>query len=239
VVGALVYPAVLVFLSLAMIVTMLVVVIPRFQGFYEGMNIPLPVLTRLLLGVSDLARGAGWIAFAALIVAIFLLRRFRHTEVGARLFDRLLLRIPLIGGILQRFSISEFSRSLATLLGGGFPLVPSLDVATTSVGNAFLRAQLLPVPTQVREGKSLHAALSKSGVIEELTIDMVKVGEATGALAEMLQSASDFLDEEIEVRLERLLSLLEPVMLMFMAVIVALLLLAMYMPMFSALGNIQ
>jgi type IV pilus assembly protein PilC len=159
--------------------------------------------------------------------------------VGTLWLDRIKLSIPLAGSILHRFAISEFGRSLSTLLAGGLPLVPSLEVAISGVGNAHLRSRLEPVTGSVREGSSLHRALENTAVVPDLAIDMVKVGEATGALDEMLANVSDFLDEEIETKIQRLLTLVEPLMLVIMGCTVALLLLAMYLPLFSVLGQVQ
>jgi type IV pilus assembly protein PilC len=139
-----------------------------------------------------------------------------------------------VGSILHRFAISEFTRSLATLLAGGIPLVPSLEVSTRAVGNRFVRSRLEPSAGQLREGSSFHETMTRSGVVTEIAIDMIKVGESTGGLADMLNEVSDFLDEEVETRVERILSLIEPVMLVVMGVIIATLLIAMYLPMFSA-----
>ena len=126
------------------------------------------------------------------------------------------LRLPFLGRVLHRFALSEFSRSLATLLTGGIPLVPSFEIAIASVGNAYVRSRIEPTIQMVREGKPFYAALEKSGIFTDMSIDMVKVGEATGSLDEMLSSVSDFLDEQVETRMQRLLSLVEPMMLVFM-----------------------
>jgi type IV pilus assembly protein PilC len=239
VVSALIYPALLVLLSAAMIAVMMVVVIPRFEVFYNAMAVDLPALTRAILAVSLFLQRYAVFLGAGLVAALVAGRYWSRTEPGRRHLDAIKLRLPLAGAILHRFSISEFCRSLATLLAGGLPLISSLQVATSSVSNAYLRAKLDPVVGKVREGQPLHSALEETGVVPDLTIDMVKVGEATGALDEMLSNVSDFFDEEIETRIQRLLSLVEPLMLVFMGLIVSLLLIAMYLPLFSVLGKLQ
>ena len=123
--------------------------------------------------------------------------------------------------MLHRFALSEFSRSLSTLLSGGIPLVPAFEIAVASVGNAYVRSKLEPTIQMVREGKPFHAALEKSEIFTDMAIDMVKVGEATGSLDDMLTSVADFLDEQVETRMQRLLSLVEPMMLVFMGIIIA------------------
>lgn len=239
VISALIYPSVVLGLSAVMVAVMTIYVIPKFEVFYSAMDVELPFLTSLILGISLFLQERWlWIA-GALIVALLVFGRWTRTSVGRLWLDRLRLRLPLAGSVLHRFSISEFGRSLATLLAGGLPLVPSLEIAVSGVGNTFLRRRLEPVVPSVREGSSLHRALEETGVVPDLAIDMVKVGEATGALDEMLSNVSDFLDDEIETRIERLLTLVEPIMLVIMGATVALLLLAMYLPLFSILGQVQ
>jgi len=148
------------------------------------------------------------------------------------------LRIPLLGPIFHRLALSEFCRSLATLLSGGIPIISGLEVAVGAVSNAHVRKRLEPVIGSVREGLSLAASLEEIGVGSDIVIDMVEVGEATGSLDVMLSDVSDFLDEEVETSLQRLLSLLEPVMLVLMGIIVATLLISVYLPLFSLLGQV-
>ncbi len=239
VVSALVYPAVLICLSLAMIVIMTVFVVPKFAGLYADLEAELPLITRVTLGIGNFIRGH-WIPIVLLIGGgVVAFRRWRATEAGIVTIDRWRLRLPILGEIFHRFGISEFTRSLATLIDGGLPLVPSLEIATGSVGNAYLRDSITPTVQRVREGKALHAALEQTEVMEDIAIDMVKVGETTGALGTMLTNVSDFLDQEVEIRMQRLLSLVEPMMLVFMGVIIALLLISVYLPMFSVLGQVK
>ncbi|HET9767378.1 MAG TPA: type II secretion system F family protein [Thermoanaerobaculia bacterium] len=239
VVSALVYPTVLVCLSVAMIVVMAVFVVPKFAGLYADLEAELPLITRITLGIGNFVRSNWIVITTTLVVGTWALRRWSATPAGRVALDRLRLRLPVLGPVFHRFGISEMTRSLATLLDGGLPLVPSLEIATSAVGNAWLREQLTPTVQRVREGRALHAALEQTGVMEELAIDMVKVGETTGALGTMLTNISDFLDQDVEMRMQRLLTLVEPLMLVFMGIIVALLLISVYLPMFSVLGQIK
>lgn len=239
VVSALVYPTVLVCLSVAMIVVMTVFVVPKFAGLYADLEAELPLITRITLAIGNFMRSNWIVITATLVVGIWALRRWSDTPAGRVALDRLRLRLPVLGPVFHRFGISEMTRSLATLLDGGLPLVPSLEISTSAVGNAWLRERLAPTVQRVREGRSLHAALEQTGVMEELAIDMVKVGETTGALGTMLTNVSDFLDQEVETRMQRLLTLVEPLMLVFMGIIVALLLISVYLPMFSVLGQVK
>lgn len=239
VVSALVYPAVLICLSMAMISVMAIYVVPKFSEFYKDLDAKLPALTQVTLGIADFARSNWLIILAAIVTGTWVFNRWRRTDTGLLQFDALRLRVPLIGSILQRFGLAEFCRSLSTLLSGGIPLVPALEIAVSSVSNAFLRHRLQPAIDAVREGKPFHDALERSGIFTDMSIDMIKVGEATGALDEMLGSVADFLDEQVEVRMQRLLSLVEPVMLVIMGLIIGLLLISIYLPLFSVMTQVQ
>lgn len=239
VISALVYPAVLVALSIGMLFVMAIFVVPRFTVFYDAMDLELPLITRITVGTSLFLRDNSLLIAVGALVVWYLLRRFNRTEAGGLVIDRLRLRVPFLGPVLHRFSLSEFCRSLATLLSGGLPLVPAMEISIRAISNRFIRGKVAPTLQQVREGRSLHEALESTGVVSDLAIDMVKVGEATGSLDVMLSNVSDFFDEEVEVRMQRILSLVEPLMLIVMGTIVALLLISVYLPMFSALGRMQ
>ncbi|HLE83508.1 MAG TPA: type II secretion system F family protein [Thermoanaerobaculia bacterium] len=239
VVSALVYPAVLVTVSAVMILVMLIFVVPKFELFFEGSGAELPLLTRTMLAIGTTLESNGlWLAVALLGGGIFFWR-WKETPAGGLALDRLRLRLPFLGPVLHRFALSEFCRSLATLLAGGMPLVPSLEIAVSAVGNAQIREQLEPTIQKVREGEPFHQSLEQSGVFTDLAIDMVQVGEATGGLDEMLANVSDFFDDQVETRMQRLLTLVEPAMLVFMGIVVALILISLYLPLFSALSQTQ
>lgn len=238
-VSALIYPAVLVALSFGMLLILSVRVVPTFNEFYSSLDAELPLLTRITVGFSTfLSQNLLWIV-VAVIGGWFLLSRWIRTPPGRLAFDRLKLKLPLFGPVAHLFALSELCRSLATLLSGGLPLVPSFEIATQAVGNAAVRHAIEPKIRLVREGKAFHEAIEESGMFPAMAIDMTKVGEATGALDEMLGSVATFFDERVEVRLQRILSLVEPAMLVFMGVVVAIILLSLYLPLFSAMGQVQ
>jgi type IV pilus assembly protein PilC len=239
VVSALVYPAVLICLSIALILVMTIFVVPQFRTFYDNLEIPLPFLTRFTIGLSVFLRSYFVWLLLGISAAVYLARRWSRSRAGGLAIDRLKLKIPILGGVLHRFSLSEFCRSLSTLLAGGMPLVPSLEISIAAISNRFVRSKVEPTVQKVREGRALHDALESTGVVLDLAVDMVKVGEATGSLDVMLSNVSDFFDEEVEVRMQRILSMLEPIMLVLMGGIVALILVSVYLPMFSALGNVR
>jgi type IV pilus assembly protein PilC len=238
-VSALVYPAVLIGLSVVMLLILSVRVIPTFNEFYDALGADLPLLTQVTVGFSNLlAENLLWIAIAA-VVGAYLFSRWKATAPGRLAFDRLKLKLPLMGPVAHLFALSELCRSLSTLLTGGLPLVPSFEIAVQGVGNAAVRHAIEPKIRLVREGKAFYEAIEESGMFPPMAIDMAKVGEATGALDEMLANVATFFDEQVEVRLQRILALVEPAMLVFMGVVVAVILLSLYLPLFSAMGQVQ
>lgn len=237
VVSALVYPTVLIGLSLTMILVLTVYVMPQFQNFYDALEGDLPTITKITLGFSVFLRSNWMILVPALIGVIFVFLSWKRSDRGRRVLDRFKIKLPLLGPIFRRLALSEFTRSLATLLSGGIPLVPAFELGAEAVGNASIRERLLPRIQMVREGKPFYQALEESGAFTDMSIDMIKVGEATGALDEMLLSVSDFFDDQVETQLQRILSLLEPMMLVIMGVIIALILVSLYLPMFSIIRS--
>jgi len=239
VISALVYPLVLVGLSLILIGVMTLYVVPKFTEFFASLNTELPLLTRAIVGGSGFVRDHWLLLLSALAAGWFVLGQWRRADAGTRSLAHLKLRLPLVGVVFHYMAFSEFCRSLAILLSGGIPVVTALQNSVGAVGNAFIRSRLQPIIGRVREGVPLFEALEASGVAPEIATDMIKVGEATGSLDEMLSNASDFMDQTVGTRMQRLLSLLEPIMLVLMGAIVAILLVAIYLPLFSLLGNVQ
>jgi type IV pilus assembly protein PilC len=237
VISALIYPAVLVCLSVGMISIMAIYVVPKFMGFFNELDAELPMITQIVLAISQFANRNWPVILISLIGGVIFLRSWNRTESGRLALDRVKLKAPLLGPVLHRFALAEFCRSLGTLLTGGIPLVPAFEIAVTSVGNSYVRSRLEPTIQMVREGKPFYEALEKSDVFLGMSIDMIKVGEATGSLDDMLGNVSDFMDEQIETRMQRILSLVEPMMLVFMGIIIAILLVSIYLPMFSMLGS--
>ncbi len=237
VVSALVYPAVLVLLSIAMLSIMAIYVVPKFMGFFQELDADLPLITRIVLGISSFANRNWPVLLLGVIGTTFVFRQWGRTEPGRLTIDRVKQRLPFLGPVLHRFAIAEFCRSLGTLLAGGIPLVPAFEIAASSVGNSWVRSRIEPTIQLVREGKPFHEALEVSDMFLDMAVDMVKVGEATGSLDEMLESVSDFLDEQVETRMQRILSLIEPLMLVIMGIMIAILLVSIYLPLFGMLGS--
>ncbi len=237
VISALIYPAVLVGLSIAMILVMMTFVVPRFKDFFAGSEVKLPLITRIMVGLGTGIQNNWVVIVAAVGAAVFFFLRWKDSRAGRRALDRFVLRLPFLGPVFHRFGLAEFCRSLGTLLTGGMPLVPSLEIAVTAVGNAYIRERLEPTIQEVREGESFYQSLDRSGIFTDLAVDMVEVGEATGALDEMLANVADFLDDQVETRMARILTLVEPFMLVFMGIVIGTILVSLYLPLFSALSQ--
>jgi len=220
-------------------VVLLVYVIPQFKGFYEGLGAELPLPTRILLAIATSVRAN--IVWIALVIAasVFALWSWLRQEGSAVILDRALLGIPYFGRLVRMYATSQLMRTLSTLLSGGLPLLNALEVAASSIGNRAMAQAVTKATGLIREGSSLTLALESTSMMDVLTLEMVKVGEQTGALADMLNAVAEFYDEELDTRMATVLSLVEPVLLVLMAVIVAGMLLAFYLPMFQAISAIQ
>ncbi len=238
VISALIYPAVLVVLSIAVVGLIVFQVVPEFADFYGqfGEGAQLPLSTQILVKFStNMVSSAGLIIgvlLAAIAGGIFW---FRQPGQRKRLHASI-LKLPYFGPLARKLATAQVSRTLATLLSGGIPLVNSLEVAARSVGNQSIAEGLHVVARQVREGGSLAASLSERNMFPHVAVEMVEVGESTGALADMLNSIADFYDEENETSLQRFSTLIQPVLLVFMGMVIAALLLSLYMPLFQLSG---
>jgi type IV pilus assembly protein PilC len=238
-ISASVYPIVLLTMMVALVAILVVYVIPQFRSFYEGLGAELPFATRMLLAFATTVRAnLAWIVLGLGLLALSVVYWLRR-EGSVVTLDRTLLRLPYFGGLMRMYATSQLMRTLSTLLAGGLPLLNALEVAAASIGNRAMAKAVGTATGRIREGASLTTALESTGMLEALPLEMVKVGEQTGALGEMLNAIADFYDEELDTRMATVLSLVEPVLLVLMAVIVAAMLLAFYLPMFQAISAVQ
>jgi type IV pilus assembly protein PilC len=232
-ISALVYPAILVALSLVVVTVIVVKVVPEFGNFYNQFGKELPLSTRFIVGLSSFVTTYFLFIFGGLIGLVAAALWWVRQPGQRRRLHRLILKLPMLGSIAQKFSTSQGARTLATLLGGGIPLVNALEVTSRSMGNLHMAAELTTAAQQVREGRSLAATLQDSGAFPDVAIKMVEVGESTGALQEMLNSLADFYDEEIDTNLGRFVTIIEPALLVIMGIVIAGLLLSLYLPLFN------
>jgi len=232
-VSALVYPLILLALSMVVVSIIMLRVVPAFGEFYSQFGEELPLSTRVIVAISSFA--SSYFLPIVIVVALVAVGAWQWLQRPGKRewFDRMVLRLPGLGGIAQKFATSQAARTLATLLGGGIPLVNAIDVSARSIRNQYMAHELRSAAQQVREGRALALAMSDSGAFPDVAIKMVEVGESTGALQEMLNSLADFYDEEIETNLGRFVTLVEPILLIVMGLVIAGLLLSLYMPLFN------
>jgi type IV pilus assembly protein PilC len=239
-ISAMIYPIILVLLAVVLVGIIVVKVVPTFADFYGSFGAELPLSTRVIVAVSDVFRAQLWLILLALGAAALGFYTWIKQPGRAAQFDRWVLKLPVIGGSVHKFSTSQMARTMATLLGGGIPLVNALEIAARSTGNRYMGKELEIVGARVREGQSFAGTLLERQTVPDVAIKMIEVGESTGSLTEMLNSLADFYDEEIETEVARFVTLIEPAMLVFMGVVIAGIVLALYLPLFqltSVMGN--
>lgn len=237
IIGAAVYPLVLMVLLVVIVAILLVKVLPAFQSFFSELGSELPTVTKLVIGASDLVRTQWMLILGSIITGVFVLAVWKRTPVGERMLEALLYRLPVAGGIAKKFVMTRFARTLSTLVSGGIPLVTCLETVAQAVETPIYRDAVQTVTDRVREGAALWSSMDDTGLFPDMMVEMVKVGESSGAVAEMLDHVAEFNDEEIEHELQRAVSLVEPLMLVAMAVVVGTMLLAIYYPLLVAYAN--
>jgi len=239
-ISAMIYPFILIALAIILVGIIVIKVVPTFAEFYLSFDAQLPLTTRMIVALSDFMRAQFWLILIAIGGAgAGFYAWIKQPGRGAQ-FDRWLLRLPFVGGSFHKFSTSQMARTLATLLGGGIPLVNALEIAARSTGNRHMGKELEIVATRVREGQGFANTLLDRQTVPDVAIKMIEVGESTGALTEMLNSLADFYDEEIDTEVARFVTVIEPAMLVFMGVVIAGIVLALYLPLFqltSVIGN--
>ena len=233
IIATLVYPVLLITVAIVIVTYLVTGVIPKFALLYKDLNVELPGPTRVLIALTVDYRlyflgFVGLLAVAA--TGVFLWSR---TEEGGTAFDRFKFRVPLVGDTLLKFQVAQFSRTLATLLTGGTPLVAGLQTAAEAITSKLLQSTVAQATQMVREGESLHAALASKGVMPKMAVDMIEVGESSGAISPMLNSVAEFYEEEVNLRLTAMVAVIEPVLLIIMGLFVAFILISLYLPIFS------
>jgi type IV pilus assembly protein PilC len=238
-VSAAVYPIMLMVMMIGLGAIMVLKVIPSFQDFYRDFDIQLPFVTRFLMAFSRVVRDHLLLLLLGLGGGIAAWLLWSRRAGSGAIIDRLLLRIPYLGTLMSMYATGQLARTLAALLSGGLPLVNAMEVASASIGNRALAKAVAGATPLIREGRSLTTALESTGLLDNLALEMVKVGEQTGALADMLSAVADFYDEELDTRLATVMALVEPIMLVLMAFVVAGMVLAFYVPLFQAISALQ
>jgi type IV pilus assembly protein PilC len=232
-IATLIYPTILICAATGIVTYLVSSVIPKFAGLYADLNINLPQATRILIALTVTYRPylLGTIALLALLVAATF--AWSRSEQGGMAMERIRMRLPLVGDTITKFQFAQFCRTLSTLLAGGTPLVQAMETAGGAIGSRLVSGAVIQSATLVREGQSLHNSLASTGLVPDLALEMVEVGEASGSLASMLASVAEFYEDDVNTHLANLVALIEPAILIFMAILIAFILVALYLPMFS------
>ncbi|HZR65922.1 MAG TPA: type II secretion system F family protein [Terriglobales bacterium] len=236
---SLVYPALLVSVVTCMLIFLVTYVVPQFAKLYSDLNAQLPAITSFMLEVGTHAQRYAPVGLVVLALVIFLLWRWQATDRGAESLDKATHKVPLVGDIWMKYHVSTFSRMLSTLLTGGMPLVPSLETAGASMSSRTILNGIGRAAERVREGQSLAKSLEEQKVFPDLSVEMIEVGESTGALPAMLNSVAEFYEEDVQTALAGAMALIEPIILIIMAVFVGGILISLYLPIFTLGSSIH
>jgi len=237
--GAMVYPSVVLVVAVAVVAVLLLFVIPIFKKMFEDMGGGLPTPTQIVIDISEWVQS--YILFiVAVVVAFFIaLNRFYATRKGRALMDDLILRVPVIGDLIRKVAVARFTRTLGTMIQSGVPLLDGLDIVARTAGNKTVESAILKTRASIAEGRTIADPLSESGVFPSMVVQMIAVGESTGALDAMLTKIADFYDEEVDAAVEALTSLIEPFLMIFLGGTIGGLVIAMYLPIFKLAGTVD
>jgi type IV pilus assembly protein PilC len=200
---------------------------------FASANIPLPLPTRIVIGLSSFLRAYWWVVVAGVVVGVFMLRRYYATPSGKLVIDRMLLKAPVLGDVLRKSAVSRFTRTLGTLISSGVSILDGLEITAKTAGNRVIQDAIMESRASIAGGETIAAPLKKSAVFPPMVISMISVGEQTGGLDEMLSKIADFYDEEVDAAVSGLLALMEPVMIVFLGVVVGGMVISMYLPIFD------
>jgi len=231
--GAMTYPAAVLVISVGVVTLLLLKVIPVFKKMFEGMGGELPGPTAALVAASEFAQNYWWIMAGILVVVYIIFNRFRKTEKGRWTIDALILKSPIFGPLLKKVAVAKFSRTLSTMMNSGVPILEGLSIVSKTAGNVVIEAALVKTRQSISEGRTIAEPLMETGIFPAMVVQMIAVGEATGALDTMLGKIADFYDDEVDAAVEAMTALLEPVMMVFLGGIVGGMIIAMYLPIFK------
>lgn len=236
--SSMVYPIVLMIVSVAVVIFMLIFILPTFVGMFEGSDTPLPLPTQILIGLSELLQSYWYIFIGIVALLVFGITSYINSENGRRLYDGIKLKLPIIKGTTVKIVTSRFTRTLSTLMSSGIPLLRSMEVVSKVVNNKVVEDKLISGIEDIRRGVPLSRMIKDIEIFPPMVDSMVKIGEESGALDDILLKTADFYDEEVDVALTKLTSMLEPLMIVFMALIIGFIVIAMYLPMFEVVNTI-
>jgi len=231
--SAMIYPSTIITVAVAVVIFLLIFVIPTFKAMFEGFGAALPLPTQIVLELSRLVIAYFWVGIAAIVGVIVAIRWWYGTPSGRTNIDRLLLRMPIIGMLIRKVAVAKFTRTLGTLISSGVAILDGLDITARTAGNKIVEMAVLRTRASIAEGKTIAEPLRESGVFPPMVVQMIAVGEQTGALDAMLGKIADFYDEEVDTAVANLTSLLEPVLMVFLGIVIGGVVIAMYLPIFK------
>lgn len=237
--GAMVYPMAVLIIGVLVMAVIMIFVIPVFQEMFSGLGKGLPALTQLVINISDFTKGNIHFMIVGLIVFSWAFRRYRGTSSGKRNIDIAVLKLPIFGELIRKVAVARFTRTLGTMISSGVPILDALDITARTSGNAVVEEVIYDARTSIAEGQSISEPLSESDIFPGMVTQMISVGESTGSLDAMLEKIANFYDDEVDVTVNALTALMEPLMMMFLAGALGPIIIAMYLPIFqmaSALG---
>jgi type IV pilus assembly protein PilC len=237
--GAMIYPSVIMSVAVIAVTVLLIFVIPVFENLFASAGLALPLPTRIVMGASRFLKGYWYVVLGSVATAVFLFRKYNATSDGKLNVDRFMLRVPVLGDVLRKSAVSRFTRTLGTLISSGVSILDGLEITAKTAGNRVVQDAIMESRSSIAGGDTIAAPLKKSGVFPPMVISMISVGEQTGGLDEMLSKIADFYDEQVDTAVSNLLSLLEPIMIVFLGVVVGGMVVAMYLPIFDMINAVQ
>jgi type IV pilus assembly protein PilC len=236
--GAMIYPGVIFTVAAGAVAILLIFVIPTFQNMFEQAGIQLPMPTQFVIGMSKFMQTQWYLVVGGVIATVFVVGRWYKTSSGQLALDRLLLRLPILGPLQRKAAIARFTRTLGTLVSSGVSILDGLEITARTAGNRVLHDAIMESRSSIAGGETISEPLKKSGVFPPMVVQMINVGEQTGGLDEMLTKIADFYDDEVDAAVEALLSAMEPIMIVFLGVIVGGMIVAMYLPIFDMVNAV-
>lgn len=236
--SAMIYPVAVILIAVGVVWVILWKVIPTFATLFEGLGATLPLPTRITIAASKFIGSFWWLVFLSIGLIIFFLNRYHKTHKGKRVLDGLLLKFPVLGNVLKKIAVARFCRTLGTLVSSGVPILDALDITAKTAGNSIVEDAIISTRNSVEEGKTISEPLKSSAVFPGMVVQMVAVGEQTGALETMLNKIADFYEDEVDEATANLLALLEPIMILFLGIVIGGIVISMYMPMFTLISKI-
>ncbi len=237
--GALTYPIIVLAISAMVIGVILIFVIPVFEQMFSEFGGSLPLPTQMVVNLSNFVKSYFLVMIGVVVVMVFLFKKYYKTEKGKRVVDRLILKSPVFGPLLRKVAVAKFTRTLGTLINSGVPILESLNVAAGTAGNKIVEEAIYNVRSSISEGRTIAQPLGESGIFPAMVVQMVSVGETTGALDQMLNKIADFYDEEVETAVDALTTMIEPFMIVFLGGTVGSIIIAMYLPIFAMAGAVS